>query len=406
MSKSIITNGFKFLRRLDKERRDSQGEVRLLENNEDNTDRENHQQRVVTSRFLLPLTTFLFLLLLIFSLSCSDTPIQIIETKPVLIPLPDTVLPYDIQFLDTLNGWLAALIPVGQSATGGGGIYRTSDGGVTWYQSCTVDSAPLYNLSFVDKEYGWACGNRGVIINTTNGGKNWNKYDTRALLDYEDTLYFLMGIQFLNRLEGWIGGSKKTGIPDCGGYALVLHTTDGGRNWRKSFSGSGGHVRNIHFLPNGSGWAVGGGNFADCDPFIIHTTDYGETWGQQYYPTYLQLAYSVAFYNQQYGFIGGNVGIIRTTNAGTRWDTIGIAIAPVLDIAVVNDSTVFAMGKKGIFQSINKGIRWNKQFDMGGGTLKCISFINDTTGWVAGNLSYPTGFVIYRYRNNFWSKIK
>ncbi|GEM_PF-3877089 len=403
MRNNIFTKGFMILRRLDKERRDSQGEVRLIEKSED-----NHQQRVVTSGFFLPLATFLFLLLLFISLSCSDTPIQIIETKPVLIPIPDTVRPRDIQFLDTLNGWLAALIPVGQTATSGGGIYRTSDGGVTWYQSCIVDSAPLYSLSFVDKEYGWACGSKAVVLKTTNGGKSWGKCNLTSLLNHEDTLFEFTSVIFLNRAEGWMGGIKLSGIPDCSGFGYVFHTKDGGNNWSISYSGYAGHVGDVLVLQDGSGWAVGGGHFGDCDPFIIHTTDNGNVWVRQYFPTYLQYATAVAFHDQQYGFIGGNIGFIRTTNAGIRWDTIGIAIAPVLDITIVNDSTVFAMGKKGIFQSKNKGKQWSKQLEFGTGYsyFSSFSFINDTTGWAIGNLSYPTGFVVFRYRNNFWTKIR
>lgn len=80
-----------------------------------------------------------------------------------------------ISFIDTLRGWA-----IGNPAQ----VYHTTDGGVTWQDQfciCSVDDelGPTA-LSFVDSLNGWAFGNifyqgdlAAAIYRTTNGGTSW-----------------------------------------------------------------------------------------------------------------------------------------------------------------------------------------------------------------------------------------
>jgi photosystem II stability/assembly factor-like uncharacterized protein len=65
---------------------------------------------------------------------------------------------WDVHFMDANNGWIA-----------GRKIHRTTNGGTTW----TVQDTPtegFRDLVFVTLNVGWAVGENGVILKTTNGG--------------------------------------------------------------------------------------------------------------------------------------------------------------------------------------------------------------------------------------------
>lgn len=56
----------------------------------------------------------------------------------------------------------------------GHAIYST-DGGVTWQQGAVPVSTTLTSVFFVDEQYGWAVGHGGVILSTSDGGRQWVK---------------------------------------------------------------------------------------------------------------------------------------------------------------------------------------------------------------------------------------
>ena len=66
----------------------------------------------------------------------------------------------------------------------------------------------------VDASQGWATGELGTVLHTTDGGKTWTKQTTGV----EKTLF---GISFPDAQHGWVVGID----------ALILHTADGGQTW-------------------------------------------------------------------------------------------------------------------------------------------------------------------------------
>ena len=55
----------------------------------------------------------------------------------------------------------------------GGLIFKTTDGGVTWTPKPSPTTAPLFSVSFIDNNNGFAVGGFGKILKTTNGGETW-----------------------------------------------------------------------------------------------------------------------------------------------------------------------------------------------------------------------------------------
>ena len=54
-------------------------------------------------------------------------------------------------------------------------ILHSADAGRTWQWFETRHTAPIRGLSFVDENLGWAVGDFGTILQTTDGGKTWRR---------------------------------------------------------------------------------------------------------------------------------------------------------------------------------------------------------------------------------------
>jgi photosystem II stability/assembly factor-like uncharacterized protein len=110
----------------------------------------------------------------------------------------------------------------------------------------------------VDAGNGWAVGDQGMIIHTTDGGATWVKQKSPVP-------YYLMAVQFVTPAKGWIVTEQTT----------ILATDDGGATWREQFKDEDFILRSLSFCDERNGWAVGEYGF------IYHTDDGGKSWRQQ-----------------------------------------------------------------------------------------------------------------------------
>jgi len=126
----------------------------------------------------------------------------------------------DIQFIDASTGWLATIGSVN------GGIYKTTNGGVSWGQQPTGFVFDVSGVHFINATTGWAVSPSGWIIKTTNGGASW-------VVQRQGDLKRLVAVDFVDALNGWVVGGD---LGDSGG--IILRTTDGGATWVPQASGA------------------------------------------------------------------------------------------------------------------------------------------------------------------------
>ncbi len=113
----------------------------------------------------------------------------------------------------------------------------------------TEKESVVCDFFFIDSQMGWAAGGlfgewNGFVYQTTNGGDSWQK-----ITSYNTP--FIYAIQFTNETDGWAasGGWSQYGI---------YRTTDGGQTWQGAVETPfGGHIRDIMFVGNNFGVAVG-----------------------------------------------------------------------------------------------------------------------------------------------------
>ncbi len=174
-----------------------------------------------------------------------------------------------------------------------------------------------------------------------------------------------------------VGGQSDT--------ALVAVYPDTG--WIVQTSNALEDLHGVCFRPDArTGWAVGDAGL------ILSTIDAGATWSRRIASTFGLNA--VWFWSDVEGCAVGNLGtVLRTvlTPQGTlNWvpaDTVN-ASQNLYDVTFARgDSLVgFAVGANGvILRSINAGRRWEKQFIPGGQNLRGVSFAGDLDGWAVGD---------------------
>ena len=93
----------------------------------------------------------------------------------------------------------------------------------------------------------------------------------------------------------------------------------------------------------------------------------------------------IEFYNESFGIaVGFNSRILRTTNGGENWN---LQIYPTFndffDIDFITSDLIFICGDGGIYKSTNGGINWNPTTAKGD-FFTSVYFTNTVTGYAAG----------------------
>jgi photosystem II stability/assembly factor-like uncharacterized protein len=236
----------------------------------------------------------------------------------------------------------------------------------------------------VDSLYGWAVGDSGTIIHTSDGGNSW--LFQQSNLDYNIEVVF-----FLNSSLGWASAWNYTNIPFS---TLLLKTTDGGLNWTAEPYREDNLLTNaILYLDSLNGWMV-------SDPHaIVRTNDGGITWEHVEIDT-VNLALfpvlSIKFFDEQYGFACDGrrdmAGVTwRTSNGGDKWYPIRAEDAPadpIQEIHTIDSLNVIGIGGDiessfgiDVIRTSDGGIFWEYESHTHRGVPHDLDFRSDTEVW-------------------------
>jgi photosystem II stability/assembly factor-like uncharacterized protein len=253
---------------------------------------------------------------------------------------------------------------------GVGGVADTVDmlvlpGTSGWVLQTSNWTSPLNDVFFdPDGRHGWAVGDGGAVLASTDAGVTWTREESH-------TLFNLNAVWFTGANDGWAVGN--------GGMAL--HTTDGGANWTPEPTGASESLRDVFFAYPDTGWAVGTAGA------ILRTVDAGVTWQKQN-PTTAPLN-AVAFAGTQLGWaVGDNGTILGTVDRGVTW-TIEPSLTSVSLRGVVRRSEMvaFAAGYQGTVPRTTDvaGVpTWELQNAGGSNQLEDVFYTSDVTGYAVG----------------------
>lgn len=208
-------------------------------------------------------------------------------------------------------------------------FFYTSNGGNNWIKRLLPAGSTMPNaVHFPTATTGYAVGNNGSILKTTDAGFSWSHSIGPDGTSIHDVFFF-------DHLTGIIA-SYNNGIHK---------TTDGGLTWLKKAYYS---ALSVSFPTNNVGYAAGFGSY------ILKTTDGGDNWTQATVPLYSLNSYSTLFVSEKVGYISGP-HIFKTTDGGISWfaerDAMGSSDRAVYDMALSPDGGVWATSS---FSGIHK----------------------------------------------------
>lgn len=224
---------------------------------------------------------------------------------------------YGSCFIGSENGWVAGCDEFYYK----GSIYRTTDGS-NWSKVFT-DTCGFADVKFANESTGWAVGAHAKIINSSNGGANWN-------VQYFERYKVLRKLMVMNERRVWAVGDD--------GYNV--RTTDGGLSWVR-FSVLDHSVSSMTFTDSLNLWCCG------MNGFIARSTDGGENWVEQYSCSNSEFN-DIQMVDSDYGWIVAPGLTIRTTDGGQHWS---VKDAPTDDylyaLSLLDRRTGWAAGMDG-----------------------------------------------------------
>jgi photosystem II stability/assembly factor-like uncharacterized protein len=161
----------------------------------------------------------------------------------------------DIQFTDQNTGWLF---------TRGLHLYKTENGGISWYSIKTPASGKFF---VINRDSILILSGNKTLWFTADGGQSWDR------THFPD--YHLLSVYFINADIGFLSGQDEEYLD------LILRTEDGGQNWYKASFDSiyNSAIVEVEFYNKKIGYGIGFER-------IYRTEDGGKNWQLRSFITY------------------------------------------------------------------------------------------------------------------------
>ena len=277
---------------------------------------------------------------------------------------------HSVFFLDQNRGWA-----VGSK----GALLATEDGGRSWKAKPRPNEDVLRDIYFADELNGWVVCERNVyelktkedprayLMNTTDGGENWNRVDIAVDIDAR-----LVRAIFSPSGRGWAFGE----------FGAVFTSRDSGANWTRLHSPTRHLLLGGTFIDDYRGWLVGAG------ATILQTSDGGETWHLSQLPDAKGVRFtSTSFVDNRLGWAVGSGGsVYRTVNGGRTWQRQYTNVsADLLDVKFLDAAEGWAVGDEGtVIYTKDGGLHWTVQQSATTHPLERVFFASRTHGWAVG----------------------
>jgi len=197
------------------------------------------------------------------------------------------------------------------------------------------------NCMVMNGSIGWAVGDMGTLMKTTNEGFDWELVDLGTSENFNSI--YMDGISG----RGWIVGNK----------GLIFFTDDGGDSWVKQRSGTSQNLTGITAIEGSCPWICG-------NEVILKSHDHGENWEWVFCP-YSTYFLSIDLRNCDEAWLCGTQGlVISTTDEGATWQShVTPATFSLYSIDIVDQGTYRTCGYAGtILSSDDGGSTWNQEY--------------------------------------------
>ena len=272
----------------------------------------------------------------------------------------------------TLNSVYFTSSNTGYAVGNNGVILKTTDKGAAWNTMVSGTTSNLNSVRFIDEQHGFVVGDN-VFLKTNNGGATW-------VLNTTSLNYSVKSVFFVNQNTGFAAGGNGTISKTTNGgtswsaflaepYAMFtslyftnlstgfvvgltgkyLKTTDGGNSWFTKYADASKNYYTVQFVDENTGYIVGGW----VNSTVMKSVNSGDNWINLFSNAFGVRLYSGSFINAENGYVCGRYGtILRTSDGGSSWinETSGTS-AFLYGIHYLNDQTAYAVGDGGTILS-------------------------------------------------------
>lgn len=264
-------------------------------------------------------------------------------------PLPQGNFILDYAFVDDRRGWA-----VGQAGT----VLATSDGGLTWTGQASGTTLDIGQATFPSASAGWLVSEFGELLRTADGGASWR----RISYGRND---FVLALGASDADTAWVTTTLGAGFV----------TRDGGLSWRQIPQAPGDTFR-FAFAGATDVWSLP--PFFDPQPSLAHSLDAGATWTTVTLPP---IAAGFAGYSDDMlildpahalvtGFESGfepadpatfvsRRTLRLTADGGASWRTVQPPVnAPIYTWRLADAVTILAVSGDGVLRTQDDGATW------------------------------------------------
>lgn len=216
------------------------------------------------------------------------------ETWQLMLELGTETVLNDICAVGSTHGWA-----VGDLGT----LVSTTDAWVNWEKSYPF-AQDLSQVDFISANNGWVASEESLWV-TTDGGETWSSQD--------QPLYCITEMEFLDTLLGYLAGFSEDHL------GCICKTPDGGNTWDVLFDTLSSFPYDICVQGSGSLWVVGSGGM------VLFSDDAGITFSRRDAENKSNLQ-AIDVIADGRGVLGGWTEILHTTD-GETWslpDTINL----------------------------------------------------------------------------------
>src|SRR5262245_61879800 len=266
--------------------------------------------------------------------------------------------------------WGVFFLPNGREgwAVGDAGtIVHTTNAGASWASQVSSTSFSLRSVWFTSAQVGYAAGYGGTVMKTQNGGTSWTRLQTGATANFND-------VCFADAAHGWAVGAN----------GIIARTDDAGVTWTKTFPTSN-ELQGVSFCDTTNGWAVGQGGV------ITGTRDGGQSWYVVQPSVTANALYTVWRRSDTEAWAGGAAGVNPRTVAtpdSLQWTRGTFGALNTIHGLVIGTSLIgYAVGTNGpglILKTVDGAASWQPQIANSAQALNDVWFVDPLRGWAVG----------------------
>jgi photosystem II stability/assembly factor-like uncharacterized protein len=254
--------------------------------------------------------------------------------------------------------------------------YVTVDGGRTWEAINIFDYNDDDDAAVaIDTMRGIKVGQDGGIYLTSNQGMSWAEVNEQVSTNYTH-------LAFSSPTNGFVATN--------GASNEIERTTDAGNGWSKVFSAPS-TINGIVFPNPGIGYAYGEG-------FVSRTVDSGASWSTITSTSVGNVLWMSFSSSAEGILLTSSDSLLSTSDSGTSWQPLqGPPSHPtgLVSTALFGSDTILVLGTRKVFRSLDGGVVWDSSnLPYPGKTMR---FSGPSHGWIVGSgmqSEQPVGAVI------------